>query len=358
MAEVLDKMDHMVRIMDVKDKIIFMNEKMKAEFGDFTSNQCFSIMGATKKCAECVSSISRITGKAESKDVIVGNKVFKVIASPVELENGEIYSIEIFNDISKEKEMEREIYLQYDKMKEDIEFAKQIQTQALPKDGKYWDKIILNSKYCPSEELGGDIYDIVKIDEDNIILYMADVSGHGIKSSLITIFLKQILKSLKDKSLDLKGAVNEMIKSFKELNLGDERYFSILLVLYNSTKRELSMLNAGHNCPPLIIRKNNIVEEIQIAGLPICSILKEANQKVVSVPVEKGDKLVLYTDGITEAFSLGKMEYFGSDSIIGILEENNQLDGAGIVDEIMGKTLEFTNQSLIDDAAILIAEIL
>lgn len=358
MVEVLENMEYMVRIMDVKDEIVFMNKKMKSEFGDFTFNKCFQALGGDIKCEDCVSLRCHDSGKPESKDVLLRDRIYRIIASPVKLENGEIYSIEIFNDISREKEMENEILQQYDKMKSDIEFAKQIQTTALPEDGIYFNKIMLNSKYCPSEELGGDIFDIVKLDKDNIIIYMADVSGHGIKSSLITMFLRQILRGLKDKGLDLNIALNEMTKSFNDLKLGDDKYFSIAMVLFNTQKMNLTILNAGHNCLPIIINEDKEVKEIKVYGLPVCSIAGETIHKTETISIKKGNKLILYTDGIPEAFNKGKKEYFGTESIISLLNDNKEASGAEIVEKIMMKTLEFSNSSLIDDAAILTAEFL
>lgn len=358
MVEVLENMEYMVRIMDVKDEVVFMNKKMKTEFGDFTFNKCFRGIGEELKCEDCVSLRCHDSGKPESKDVLLRDRIYRIIASPVKLENGEIYSIEIFNDISREKEMENQILQQYDKMKSDIEFAKQIQTSALPEDGIYFNKILLNSKYCPSEELGGDIFDIVKLDKDNIIIYMADVSGHGIKSSLITMFLRQILRGLKDKGLDLNIALNEMTKSFNDLKLGDDKYFSIVLALLNTQKMSLTILNAGHNCLPIIINEENEVKEILVYGLPVCSIASETIHKTETIPIKKGNKLILYTDGISEAFNEGKKIYFGTESIISLLKDNKEASGAEIVENVIAKTLDFSDSSLIDDVAILVAEFL
>jgi sigma-B regulation protein RsbU (phosphoserine phosphatase) len=358
MVEVLENMEYMVRIMDVKDEIVFMNKKMKTEFGDFTFNKCFEAIGGEMKCEDCVSLKCHNSGKPESKDVVLKDRIFRIIASPVKLENGEIYSIEIFNDISREKEMENEILQQYDKMKSDIEFAKQIQTTALPEDGIYFNKLLLNSKYCPSEELGGDIFDIIKIDDENIIIYMADVSGHGIKSSLITMFLRQILRGLKEKGLDLNVTLNEMKKSFNDLKLGDDKYFSIVMALFNTRKMNLTILNAGHNCLPLIINENKEVKEIQVYGLPVCSLTNESMHNTETIQIKKGDKLILYTDGISESFNHGMKEYFGSESIISILKDCKEASGEEIVEKVMAKTLEFSSSSLIDDAAILSVEFL
>jgi sigma-B regulation protein RsbU (phosphoserine phosphatase) len=358
MGEVIENMEYMVRVMDVKDEVVFMNKKMKMEFGDFTCKHCFKAMGKDSKCEECISLKCQETGKPESKNVSFGEKIYRIIASPVRLANGEIYSIEIFNDISREKEMEKELLKQYDKMKSDIEFAKHVQKRALPIDGIYFDKIQLNSIYCPSEELGGDIFDVVKIDQDNFIIYMADVSGHGIKSSLITMFLRQILRGLKENGLDLNDAIDEMTKSFNDLRLGDDKYFSIIIGLYNSKSMELKLLNAGHNCLPIIISKAKGAEEIQIFGLPVCSISNKSKHNTQTIQIKKGDQLVLYTDGISEAFNKRRKEYLGSESIMSLLDENRGESGAQIASRIMARALDFSSSSLIDDAAILVAEIL
>ena len=358
LEEVVENMEHMVRVMDSDDNVIYMNKKMRSEFGDFTFKKCYELLGKTGCCLECVSSMCRQSGKAETKGVAYGDKYYKIIASPVILNRSICYSIELFQDITIEHGQEELIRSQYEKMKGDIEFAKQIQFSSLPPGGNYWDAIVFDSAYLPSEDLGGDMFDLIRLDEDHILVYMADISGHGVRSSLLTMFLRQAIRGLRSTTKNLSAIIDDIIKSFNELHLDDEQYFSLLLGLYSIKQKEWCFLNAGHNCLPIIIRAQGGIEEIRVKGMPICSLLKEARHEEKAVKLAKGDKVLFYTDGITEAFSESKLSYFGEERMISILEAHAKSKGSILVEEIINKAKAFSGAALIDDAAVFVVEII
>lgn len=358
LEEVVENMEHMVRVMDSDDNVVYMNKKMRLEFGDFTHKKCYELLGREGCCLDCVSGICRQSGKAESKSVSYGERYYKIIASPVMLNKSICYAIELFQDITVEHEREKEIKNQYQKMKGDIEFAKQIQRSSLPLSGNYWEVIDFESAYLPSEDLGGDMFDLMKMDEDTILIYIADISGHGVKSSLLTMFLRQVIRGMRSMTKSLEAILNEIIKSYNELNLGDEQYFSLLIGLYSIEHKEWQFVNAGHNCLPILIRTGGEIQEIKVTGMPICSLLKKAKHEEKRVKVSTGDKLLFYTDGITEAISDQSRACFGEERLVSILENNSDKKSSFIVNEIIEKVEAFTGKDLLDDAAVFITEIL
>jgi len=358
LEEVVENMEHMVRVMDKDHNVVYMNKKMRSEFGDFTHKKCYELLGRNGYCLECVSVMCRQSGQAESKGVLYGDKYYKIIASPVTLNKSGSYAIELFQDITLEHRQEEEIRIQYQKMKEDIEFAKQIQSRSLPSSGNYWGTIIFDAAYQPSEDLGGDMFDLIKLDEDKILIYIADISGHGIRSSLLTMFLRQTIRGMRTTTTDLNDMLNEIIKNYNELNLGDEQYFSLLLGLYGIGKKEWRFVNAGHNCLPVLIKKEGGIEEIKISGMPICSLLKEAKHEQKTLKAGRGDKVLFYTDGITEAYNLENERYFGEERMMSFIEEHAQKKGNFIVTEIIKNANDFAGTILADDAAVFVVEIL
>ncbi len=358
LEEAIENMEHMVRVMDSEDNVVYMNKKMRSEFGDFRQKKCYELLGKDGCCLECVSVMCRKSGHAESKGVLYGDKYYKIIASPVMLNKSASYAIELFQDITLEHRQEEEIRTQYQKMKEDIEFAKQIQSRSLPRSGIYWDAVAFDSAYLPSEDLGGDLFDLIKLSEDKILIYIADVSGHGVRSSLLTMFLRQTIRGMRANATNFDDMLNEIIKNYNELNLGDEQYFSLLLGVYSMERKEWRFVNAGHHCLPVLIKKEGGIEEIKVSGMPICSLLKEAKHEQRTVKVSKGDKILFYTDGITEAFNADQKSYFGEDRLMPFIEEYANEKGSVFVTEIIKNAKDFAGTVLVDDAAVAVVEIL
>lgn len=359
MRQVIDNMDYMVRVMDADHKVIYMNKKMRRKFSHIMGHICYDLFNKTEKCEHCVTSEAKETGMPDAKDVLLDGRYYKVMSSPVCLKDGANYSIEILHDITNQKQIEDELLKHYEKLKRDIEFAKHLQVSVLPKDGDYWDMIRLNSGYMPSEDLGGDFFDVVQIDEDKALLYIADVSGHGVRSSLITIFLRQLIRTRTfEKEADLSGLLNLLIKNYKDLGIEDEQFISVLFCTYDKGKKELTFLNAGHNCLPIIIAKSGEIKEVPVKGTPVCTLVKESDHQPVTISIETGDRLLLYTDGITEAFNKSIKEPFGTEGISKVIKANFNLDGETLVDRILEESKAFSGVSPIDDMATLLVEFL
>ncbi|MBR0597698.1 PP2C family protein-serine/threonine phosphatase [Sinanaerobacter chloroacetimidivorans] len=358
MREIIEKMDYMARVMDAEHKVIYMNEKMRTLFSHTLGHICYNLLGKSEKCDHCVTSGSKETGKTDTKDVLIGDRYYEVMSSPVSINGGENYSIELLHDITDQKKIQDELLKQYEKLKLDLEFAKQIQYSTLPIDGDYWDSIKINAIYQPSEDLGGDLFDIVKIDKEKTLLYIADVSGHGVKSSLLTIFLRQLIRGRTyESTVDLKEILDTLIKSYNDLKINEEQYLSVLFCCYDKTKKELVLLNAGHNCLPMIVTKNGHMKEVIVRGMPICNLIQNPNHEEVVIKVESGDRILLFTDGITEAYNDRGIP-FGSEGITRIVKENLQLDGKALAKKIVEGVNDYTGTLPIDDVAVIVAEIL
>lgn len=362
MYQIIESMTGMVRVMDSDNSIIYMNKSMKDEFGDSTGQKCHTMLCHDEKCQLCISEKSMMTGNAQVKELRMHGKVYRVIASPA-IETGKgRYSIEIFHDITEQKLLEEQNRKHYEKLKGDIEFAKQIQRKALPEDKVYWNAIRTYSAYLPSEDLSGDLFDIVKVDDDNCLFYIADVSGHGVRSALLTIFLRQVIRGMKAAAADHVAVLNELIKGYRDLNLDKEQFTSLLYGIYNIKTRGLSFVNAGHNCMPIILENKNAdnpkLTEVEIKGMPICSLLTSANHEIKTLQMEKGDKILLYTDGVTEAFSREKNKEFGKAGLESVIRQLGTKDGKRLADGIIEEAKKHAGRSLTDDMAVLILELL
>lgn len=362
MYQIMENMTGMIRIVDIDNYILYMNRSMREEFGDSTGQRCHTMFCRDKKCDICISIDSIQKDTAQTKEVHYRDKVYRVIASPAVESDSERYSIEIFYDITEQKKLEEESRIHYEKLKGDIEFAKQIQIKTLPKDKVYWNSIRAHSAYSPSEDLSGDLFDIVRVNDECVLFYIADVSGHGVRSSLMTIFLRQIIRGMKAVAADPIAVLNQVIKDYKDLGLDKEQFISIIYGVYNSNTKGLSIVNAGHNCLPIVIEngedKKLKLTELDIKGLPICSIISTSNHQVKTLQMEKGDRILLYTDGITEAFNNTRSQTFGTERLMGVIRSMSEFDGKKLVKQIIDEAKSFAGNSSMDDMAALILELI
>ncbi|QOX64795.1 SpoIIE family protein phosphatase [Anoxybacterium hadale] len=358
MRELIEKMDYMVRVMDEDHNVIYMNKKMREEFGHTLGEICYKLLERDDKCEHCVTHETSLTGEPDTKNVPIKGRFYNIISSPAQTDNDEKYSIEVFHDITDQKKTEDELLKHYEKLKADIEFAKHVQIRALPADGKYWSSLEIQSIYCPSEDLGGDIYDVIQMNEAESLLYIADVSGHGITSSLLTISLRQVVRGwASGNPANIKEVSELLLKNYIALGIDKEQYLTILFCLYNKEKRKITFLNAGHNCMPVLISKSGKVKEIDISGLPICALIGESGYETVTIPVHEGDRIVLYTDGITEAFNEARVP-FDSSAVLKTLSEHADLDGKALAETVINAVNAYTNVPAVDDMAILVAKML
>jgi sigma-B regulation protein RsbU (phosphoserine phosphatase) len=362
MYEVIENMKSMVRVMDQEDTIIYMNEKMRDVFGDRIGEKCYTLLCKDVKCSECISNSCRLNKEDQVREIEYEGKYYRVIASPANILDEGIYSIEIFQDITEQKKLEEKFLKHYEKLKGDVSFAKQVQRKVLPEDGVYWNALDVRSAYQPSEDLGGDLFDMIKIDENINLIYIADVSGHGVRSSLLTIFLRQVIRGMKEMAADPVSLLEELIKSYHDLKLDQEQYISVLLGIYNKRTRGLSLCNAGHNCLPLVLEASNgedpTITEIKITGMPICSLLTGPNHEIQTFQMEQGDRILFYTDGVSEAFNKTLNREFGISGLKDTILSAGLKDGKNLVDRIITDASTFAKGSPVDDMAVVLIQIL
>ncbi|MDR1136521.1 MAG: SpoIIE family protein phosphatase [Clostridiales Family XIII bacterium] len=360
LREVLENMQYLVRILDLDHNIIYMNRYMREQFGNLTGKHCHEVFHRMQRCESCVSSASWNSGKPEVKDIELDGRYFKLMSSPVQLESGQRFSIEMFYDITEQRHLEEELLSHYRKLTAELNFARNIQRSILPEDGNYWNTFKLSALYLPAEVLGGDLFDIIRLNKDKTLLYIADVSGHGVHTSMLTMFLREVVRGKHSEAAKggLRVLMDSMMEGYLDLDIDPEIYLCVLLCCYNRSKRELSILNAGHNCFPLIVRNDGTVDEIAAMGMPISKLGNCFENEEVTVSLDRGERLVLYTDGIIEEFNIEEQKAFGAEGVKAILHENIGVDGQELAMKIVNAARDFSAEKPKDDRAIMIADVL
>ncbi|MCF6269608.1 MAG: SpoIIE family protein phosphatase [Melioribacteraceae bacterium] len=155
------------------------------------------------------------------------------------------------------------------------------------------------AKLKPAREVGGDLYDFFFLDEDNLCLTIGDVSGKGVPASLLMAVTRTLLHSHAKAGLNSSEIMNLINKSLND-NKESRLFVTYFLLIFNIRTGLLDFTNAGHN-PPLLVKQNNeiiFIDSPQSYPLGISTLSPYKSNELL---MNKGDKLFLYTDGITEA---------------------------------------------------------
>lgn len=241
-------------------------------------------------------------------------------------------------------------------VKNDMITASDIQKSLLSKLS-HTDGLNLEYKYISSAQLSGDFFDVIELPNNKTCVYIADVMGHGISASMITMFIKFSVRMLVHgrKIGHPREILRALSKEFSKLNL--EMYFTIFLGIYNRETCEFEYSNAGHNSIPILFNKNKNVR-LELSGLPISWLFQDSRYSVGKAKLCHGDCVLFYTDGLTETKNKNREEY-GEERFFNVVDKyKNSLSDKELLDKLVEDVSEFRYGIQEDDIALLSMRIL
>jgi len=206
----------------------------------------------------------------------------------------------------------------------EIEYAKSIQQSLLPQRRLNFRNVMFVSEYFPCERLSGDFYDIYRIDDDHIGMYVLDVSGHGISAALMTMFCNNYVKSTEKLIQRYRGLkphrnLKHFYEEFNKMSFPDEMHMVIFFASYNLVTNELTYSSGGMNCYPILVKKSGEWSYLdQSEGFPICKMSQfiVPEYKSAKLLLEKGDRIIFYTDGLIDKAKNGIL---GEEELIEVM---------------------------------------
>ncbi len=266
-----------------------------------------------------------LTAKTETEDIARGfelgavdyiNKPFK----SVEL----LARVKTHIDLKKSKE---ELEKSYQRLQDDLDIASVIQGFLLPKSFIITEKILFSSLYIPSTKIGGDLFDVIPISDSKFIVYIADISGHGIQAALIMTAVKSIISMIIEKekeTLELHKIISRLNKIL-DRNLFRNNYMTMMLCLIDFEENIIKSFSAGH--PPMaqydLIAKKAEFIAMEKGSIPI-GWLEDYDYSKEEEHIKKLDDnkiYFLYSDGIFECENQDE-EQLGMEGILEFLEKN------------------------------------
>ena len=188
-------------------------------------------------------------------------------------------------------------------MGQDLKLAHELQSRFLPQIPPKVDAYSFSSFYKPMQQVGGDYFDYIELDDDHLAVVLADVVGHGIAAAMLMAKVSAESRFALATTKSASAAMERLNNKLTDMHLN--RFVTLVLCLLNTKTNTLEVVNAGH-MPPVIRRhKTGELEELPLddSGVPV-GILPDFKYESSKVSIEPGDVVILYTDGLNEAMDV------------------------------------------------------
>lgn len=197
-------------------------------------------------------------------------------------------------------------------MKRDLEIAREIQTWLVPSSPPEIPNAEVAFASRPQNSVAGDYYDAFYPTQGvgeggKLMLVIADVAGKSIPAALLMATLQASLRTIAGEGVALSELVVRLNRYASAHSLDGRRFTTAVLAEYDPAARQLTYVNAGHNAP-ILRHANGATEKLEVGGLPL-GISSVAAYDKANVELKPGDALVLYTDGVIEAFDESGQEF-------------------------------------------------
>jgi phosphoserine phosphatase RsbU/P len=287
-----------------------------------------------------------------------------IVASVRSIEDpdGRLFAIAAFTDISEQKAAEQDLRTantqlakRQKEIEEDLVLAARVQQSLAPKS-MVWGGMRVETFYHPVRTIGGDFGLVSPLDEDHLNVLVCDVSGHGISSALIANRIYSETISQLNNGAPL-GDMLRQLNHFVIQNIGSSLFFFTLSVArVDRSGRRMVFAGAGH--PPAMIVQPGEEPRLLESRSTVLGVLPDAvdAEATLEVQLDAGDRIVLYTDGITDVFdSQGKM--LGVAGVQGFVRETAMLPFHEMNKAILDRVAEWREGPPADDISLVLVEV-
>jgi len=246
--------------------------------------------------------------------------------------------------------------LEKQKMDKELAFAKDIQDNLLPRKSPCGKGYEIAGYNIPSKEVGGDYYDFLELDEQLLGIAIGDISGKGVPAAILMSNLQAALRIAAADCFDTSKVMSKVNVHIKNTTSAD-KFATFLYGILDTEKLTFHFSNGGHNYP--VLKKLNRNAELVEKGGVIIGVKEDIKYKDYSIQLEPGDTLVLYTDGISEAFS-PELDQYGEERLLEAVDRGSKRTSspAELINFILDSVTQFTAKNLhADDLTLIVLKI-
>jgi len=240
------------------------------------------------------------------------------------------------------------------RMDEELNMARQIQADLLPKELPDNEHFSLAAYSMPSRTIGGDFYDYIPIDENRCGLIIADGCGKGLPAAMLISQIQAMMKSEINNGNGIQQTlenVNKMVVRYTP----KDKFVTLFYGVFDQSNNQFEYATAGHNYP--IWLQNTGQSEALCQGGPALGLIEKASYLTGKINLSSDDIILFYTDGVTETMDDSKEQY-GENRLGDLLTQSRQLSAQKIVDGILDDLNNFNDDEVLqDDRTILVLKI-
>lgn len=236
----------------------------------------------------------------------------------------------------------------------ELSIAREIQMGMIPKTFPPYPErndVDLHAILNPAKEVGGDLYDFF-IDNNRLYFLIGDVSGKGVPASLFMAITRSLFRTLSQKELSPAKIVTDMNRSISDNNESN-MFVTLIVGILDLESGKLRLCNAGHN-PPVLIPPTGESSFLEFKTHLFVGVMEDFDYTEEEITLEKGSKLFLYTDGVTEAENTSK-DLYGDGKLLEILSANASTDVRNTVKVIVSSVADHVEEAeASDDLTVLV----
>jgi uncharacterized protein YndB with AHSA1/START domain len=239
------------------------------------------------------------------------------------------------------------------KQAQEYEEAREVQQGLMPKQIPQIPGVEISGSWRPARIVGGDYFDVFDFSERRVGLCIADVSGKGMPAALLMSNLQAVVKALASEDISPKELV-EKVNRVMCRNTTEAKFITLFYGLLDVDDKTLRYANAGHNAP-ILTRRDGAQVRLEAGGL-ILGIFQEGIYEEGEIELRPGDRLVMFTDGLSEAVD-GEGEEFGEERVAELSRCTRQLSAEALRRGLLEQVTEFCTGGFEDDATILVVAV-
>lgn len=231
--------------------------------------------------------------------------------------------------------------------------AREIQEGLLPKKIPQVRGLEVAGAWQPASTVGGDYFDVLKFSERKIGICIGDVVGKGISAALLMANLQASFRAFASEQVSpgsLVGKLNEVISN----NIAADKFVTFWCCMIDTKENRLTYASAGH-CPPILFHKSGEAVPLKEGGTPL-GIFPDRKYEDTVLQLESGDRLALYTDGLTEAMNSDEQE-FGEEKLVELVTRNIALSASELLTAIKKEVVSFCNRGFQDDFTLVVVAV-
>jgi serine phosphatase RsbU (regulator of sigma subunit) len=249
-----------------------------------------------------------------------------------------------FNKMAEDLEASTEAMLYKERVQKELELAAQMQQELLPDEELETEFFDVSGGLVPATEVGGDAFDYIEMNDGRHLIYLGDVTGHGVAAGIVSSIANAMLYAMKGVSdlRELIARLNDVMLEKTTMKV----FMTMALILWDEKKSTAYYVNAGH--PPVLYYDSGEkkVTEVKVDGIALgLSDQLSGSTNMQKIRMKPNDVLVIYSDGVPEAVNLDGVQY-GMQKLRAIVQDaaNDLYTAKGIKNAILADVVQYIGE--------------